>query len=798
MVWIRRGPDAHFGHRGPLADPTNYSERVSSPVSSAAQVTRRALARGRTAFPLRIQDARDRLIASDPGLFRLRRGLSAMLAVGSTALVEFAVFANLPLSPTDTLRAVMLGGMMAMTMATSVREPSRRPVVTSSLAMAVAAAVGATTSTLANPSNLLLLGLFVAMSFVAVWVRRFGQRWQARGFIAWQAYFFTLFISPPLTLLPYLVLSIAIAGAWVAVLLTTVLHDPPALRLRRMVTALRARLRATISVCLDLLERPDGETERLLRRQLIQASTVSLMVEAQLGKGSLPSTVSPVTFRRWLLNVEIGLEEVAGASVELAAPPPPPEHNDVEANGTPADQTPPSTQPIVLEMDEDSLSKVTEALRALGWGDFDAAQHAIARMPEDRAPLRRLAAGARVMLEAVEEWTSGRLFAPESPATGSAQASATRTASDDSTADGYEQVMQLIGDNLPGSQALATEVVSERRSHWWSPGRLRFQTRQALQAAVAAALALTVGEMLSPERSYWAAIAAFLTFTGASTAAENARRAVSRTLGTFLGLVMSLLLASFTHGNPVAAVALGLSCIFLAFYFQPVSNAVMIFFITIVLGQLYEMLHVYSNALMLLRLEETVVGAVSGILAATLVLPVPSMATARLARQQLMRHLATLLDECAELLWGLKSDGDLLTTMVQVGDDSRLAVATRSALLHVRSFGSQTPREQRLTSVLMACAVAARAVAQAVDAHPQLVAPPTAAACKALADECRRLAALDSLSDSGRDATKAPTPAEQVEALAPGMAIDTPVVLRRRIRRLAESLTLMTPRGGWR
>ena len=47
--------------------------------------------------------------------------------------------------------------------------------------------------------------------------------------------------------------------------------------------------------------------------------------------------------------------------------------------------------------------------------------------------------------------------------------------------------------------------------------RLRLSTRQALQAGVAVALSIVVGELVSPTRWYWATVAAFVVFAGTNS-----------------------------------------------------------------------------------------------------------------------------------------------------------------------------------------------------------------------------------------------------------------------------------------
>ena len=67
--------------------------------------------------------------------------------------------------------------------------------------------VGAASSVLADPWRPVALTVFVAVTFLAVWVRRFGPRWFTAGFVMWQAHFFGLFLHPPASALPGILLA---------------------------------------------------------------------------------------------------------------------------------------------------------------------------------------------------------------------------------------------------------------------------------------------------------------------------------------------------------------------------------------------------------------------------------------------------------------------------------------------------------------------------------------------------------------------------------------------------------------
>ena len=76
----------------------------------------------------------------------------------------------------------------------------------------------------------------------------------------------------------------------------------------------------------------------------------------------------------------------------------------------------------------------------------------------------------------------------------------------------------------------------------------------------------------------------------------------------------------------------------------------MIFFITLMLGQMYTLLNTFTDAVLVLRLEETAAGAAIGVAVSFLVLPTGTRATARAARAGFLRQLADLLEGCADHL----------------------------------------------------------------------------------------------------------------------------------------------------
>jgi uncharacterized membrane protein YccC len=85
-------------------------------------------------------------------------------------------------------------------------------------------------------------------------------------------------------------------------------------------------------------------------------------------------------------------------------------------------------------------------------------------------------------------------------------------------------------------------------------------------------------------------------------------------------------------------------------YFIRVSYALMVIGVTVAVSQLYVQLGEFSNHLLVLRLEETTIGAVVAALAALFVLPVRTRQAARVAARDYYARLGELLSGLAERL----------------------------------------------------------------------------------------------------------------------------------------------------
>lgn len=153
-------------------------------------------------------------------------------------------------------------------------------------------------------------------------------------------------------------------------------------------------------------------------------------------------------------------------------------------------------------------------------------------------------------------------------------------------------------------------------------GLARPTTRQAFQATAACAFALGIGQALSDDRWYWAVGTAWWIFVNTASRGETLVRGFRRVLGTVVGIAAGLLIAVPLHGAPAPTAALVAVCVFGIFYTAAPSYSWMMFFVTVMAGLLYGLLGVLHPGLLVLRFQETAIGALGAALAVVLVLPV--------------------------------------------------------------------------------------------------------------------------------------------------------------------------------
>jgi len=221
--------------------------------------------------------------------------------------------------------------------------------------------------------------------------------------------------------------------------------------------------------------------------------------------------------------------------------------------------------------------------------------------------------------------------------------------------------------------------------------------RPALQGSLAAGLAILGGELISPNRWYWAAFAAFALFQGTRSRGESIAKAVQFMSGTLAGVVAGVLLATLLAGHLLATLLVLIAAVLLAFDAFAAAYGMMIFWITIALGMLFGMLGYFAPEVLLLRLQETAVGAVCGIAVACVVLARPTRDATLAAVEALLPALSALVSRAVAALLAGAPDPAVLGLVVAAEQRFQdLRVASQPALHGLAALGHEAQRRRLL------------------------------------------------------------------------------------------------------
>lgn len=549
----------------------------------------------------------DRFAASDPGLLRLMAGLRTVGAIALTLAV-------LALLKADVSHMVA-GAMAAMVATFAIKEKQRREqALTLALGLPVALvamSLGALLNTRVVAGDL----FFIALIFAAVYSRRFGDRGTALGLIGFQIYFLSLFVGASFSALPGLCGTLAIAFACSAVVRFGLVVETPERVLLRLREAFRARLAQLVSAQIDLLDAgPDGVEKALedVRRHTARLHESALMIQGRLEVGTSDSATASLVQRR-VADAEIAAERLdvlllSARSAERAhtltlhlpdAPVPAPSNRLRAHDDTTA----------MLRRDLDALRLLV--VRPVAFDRGTGLAHLRNRLLgyRDEENLPRASAAVQDVFRGIGEAARavlGLRLALDGP----------QDESDD-TPSTTRSREELEAEDVAIAGSEESEPDADRPK-----GLERPTTRAAVQVSVGSALAIVGGELLSSQRWYWAVLTCWVVFLNTASTGEILVKGYRRLLGTVLGVVAGVVLAGVVGKHTWTAFALVLLFIFAMFFTAPLSYALMSFFVTAMLGLLYTLLNTYSPAVLVLRIEETALGAACGVIAAVLILPV--------------------------------------------------------------------------------------------------------------------------------------------------------------------------------
>ncbi|AMW08438.1 hypothetical protein A4E84_02195 [Streptomyces qaidamensis] len=653
---------------------------------------------------------RDRIAASDPGLLRLTAGLRTVGAIALTLAVLSLLGAD--------VHILVAGAIAAMVATFAIREKQLgAQAVTLALGLPVALAsvsLGAVLNTRVVVGD----AFFVVLIFCAVYGRRFGDRGTALGLIGFQVYFLSLFVGATVDTLPELCGAMAMAFCSSALMRFAVVPATPAGVLLRLRLAFRARLAQLVSAQLELFDAPAEEMDKALkalRDGTARLHETAMMIQGQLEEGTPDESAARLVQRR-IADAEIAAERLGLLLLTARTA----ERADTLTLHLPGAPAPAIAGPDMPDeagatLRRDLLALHTLVLRA-GSGDTGTGlAHVRNRLLgyRDEENLPPASAALQDVFRGIGESVRsvlGLRIALDGP----------QDESDDSPATARSR------EELDAEDA-AIDGGGEEAEQEEQTGLRRPTTRAAVQVAVGSSLAIVGGELLSTQRWYWAVLTCWIVFINTSSTGEILVKGYRRLLGTVFGVVAGIVLAGLVGNHTWTAFALVLVLIFAMFYSAPLSYTLMSFFVTAMLGLLYTLLHTYSLDVLVLRIEETALGAACGVVAAALVLPVQTDRRTNELLGTVLERLAEVTEAAVGQLSGGPADEllDKARDLDQALADLR--AATQPLMHPVTPLRTRRHTARYVVALLETCAYHARtlaATAELLPTHPSIAADP--------------------------------------------------------------------------
>ncbi|MDQ0604163.1 putative membrane protein YccC [Streptomyces canus] len=653
---------------------------------------------------------RDLVAASDPGLLRLAAGLRTVGAIALTLAVLGLLGAQVP--------HLVAGAIAAMVATFAIREKQRaRQAVT--LALGLPVALAAVTLAALLRSHVVVGDLvFVALIFCAVYGRRYGDRGTALGMIGFQVYFASLFVGATVSVLPQLYGTLVVAFLASAVARFALVPETPTGMLDRLRDAFRARLAQLVATQLELLDAAGPEeVEKALehvRDGTARLHETALMIQGRLEEGTADEAMARLVQRR-VADAEVAAERLGLLLLTARSA----ERADTLTLHLPGAPVPRAGTLPVRDRATDTVRRDLEALRLLvlrpvstqpGTGLSHVRNRLLGYRDEENLPtappavqdvFRGIGEAARAVL--------GLRIALDGP----------QDESDDSPATTRSR------EELDAEDAAID--AGEEPAQEEPAGLRRPTTRAAVQVAVGSSLAMVGGELLSSQRWYWAVLTCWIVFINTASTGEILVKGYRRLLGTVLGVVAGVGLAGLVGHHTWTAFAVVLVCVFLMFYTAPLSYTLMSFFVTAALGVLYTLLHTYSLSVLVLRVEETALGAACGVLAAALVLPVRTDRRTNDLLVEVLDRLADVTETAVDQLSG-GPPAELLDKARDLDQAlADLRAATRPLTHPVTPLRARRDTARYVVALLETCAYHARslaATAELLPTHPSIAADP--------------------------------------------------------------------------
>ena len=211
-------------------------------------------------------------------------------------------------------------------------------------------------------------------------------------------------------------------------------------------------------------------------------------------------------------------------------------------------------------------------------------------------------------------------------------------------------------------------------------------TRMAIQMAIALALSFTVGFVFFSERWSWIVLTAYIVGSGNQGRLDVAYKSVLRVLGAATGTLLALMFTFHAGANDAVTVILIFVAVFCGLWLRPIGYAWWALFVTLALSLLQGFVGTSAQEILWPRLEEIVVGAIIGVLAAWFVLPIR-------ATDVMRRRIGDALALLAEAFDPVTSSRETHKVLEAIERVEKAAPAFRASRVVTRNFRRVQPAD---------------------------------------------------------------------------------------------------------
>lgn len=539
-------------------------------------------------------------VRTDPGLDRARTAGTALVSLAGAIVAVLALSQITGAGGQRTLTGVVVCALTAVNGSLSLlgappgRLPARAALVWATAAGSVT--LGLLVASAGTPVHLVAT---VVASFVAAWLRRFGQAAALAGVLGWLLFLVAGVLAAPPSLALGLSGDLALTVAWM-VLTVPAFRPSPA-------RVLRLSLRSVLVGAAAVVARGDralaaggsGRAVARLVRVRTQVARAALSADAQFAGGDAGASGE----RARLLDLHLAVDELARATAALAR------------TGTPPVVVA-RARAVLGALDHEGAAAAVRHLREAGGApEVARVTGVLASAALELAPFldgRRAVLDPDVPVPPVRPWAA-------------LPGSAAVVAQDAHPAG--------VGDAGAGPGRLVRAASS-----------LHPSTRQAVQVAVAVGVTVALVFTLSPRYYFWAVIAAFVVYGGTTTRGETLVKAFQRLVGTVAGLVVGFLVTDTLGAGLAVVVTVALLAFPAMLYWRQASYTLSVLAVSIALPVLYDALHRPLAPTLELRVAETAIGVVVATVVAQLVLPTRTGDVVHAAERRVDDALAALLD----------------------------------------------------------------------------------------------------------------------------------------------------------